>query len=322
MLRTVAIVVIALSSVSSRIAWGQQYPEYEPIVLPSDAPVSTSHFGQDKNAGPVMQSPVSNPVQSKPIRSNPIQDPFPEMIETTRVPEEVVVEPLDSFGYRSPEVFTSDDLHAPGAAPAVPEQVSRCYLSDANQGCQACGTSACQQPGCFHCNAYQRHLGPISRIKAHFQKSHWGYCNYFDERPFGDSVLAAATRQIQRGLEDSMMLYHYDFYPAESEREAELTPRGRTQLQKLLSRMQITSVPIQVQTSRDDTKLDELRRQHVVSELSRFVPGEVGALVVLAPIRHQGDAVEATRTYENLIQSVISRGRTIQVGERATFGGR
>jgi hypothetical protein len=159
-------------------------------------------------------------------------------------------------------------------------------------------------------------------MKANHQRSHWGYCNYFDERPFGESVLTTLTRQIDRGLQDSMMLYHYDFYPAESPRSGELTARGHAQLAKLLHRLQITSVPIQIQLADGDAELDQVRRQTVINAMSTMGVPVAESLVVLGPVRHEGVGIEASQTYQNMLESVISRGRTIRSGESATFGGR
>lgn len=312
-----------------RPASGQVVANREPLVVAAanDAP---SSFGQlpFKPTNPVMATPVVDPLRM--MLSNDVQ--------ASSVGQQAAsggnqLAPLNWVEIATEPVTTP--LHAseteslipaePGFASTLrwPTQTARCYLSDANTGCSLCGeANGCHAPHCIHCNQAPGLAGRLSRAKAHHQRTHWGYAEYFDERPLGDSVLTAMSQQIDLGLKDSMILYHYDFFPMDSSRSAELTPRGRAQLMKFIDRMQTTATQIQVQADDESSELNQSRLQHVVDALAMLGAPTPGDLVVLAPLRHEGKANEANRTYENLIQSIISRGRTIQTGESATFGGR
>src|SRR5262245_39281358 len=68
----------------------------------------------------------------------------------------------------------------------------------------------------------------ITTTKPHLQASHWGYPEYFEERPFGTYVLQAEQMQVTNGLRDQQVLYEYDFNPGD--RSAKLSPRGEYQL--------------------------------------------------------------------------------------------
>jgi len=198
---------------------------------------------------------------------------------------------------------------------------ARCYLSETGPPTNSCNMNApCHSPDCPYC--YCEPKSRLARLKAYMQRTHWGYCNYFDERPLGESVYTTLSSQIHRGLEDSMMLYHYDFYPEGSQNADALTPRGRMQLMKIVERMQDQPAPIRIQIAEGKPALNLDRRQHVVDSLTMIGAGLPDELVVLAPIRHKGNAIEAAATFENQLQSVISRGRTIKTIETSRFGGR
>jgi hypothetical protein len=153
------------------------------------------------------------------------------------------------------------------------------------------------------------------------QKCHWGYCNRFDERPFGDAVFTTLSRQVDRGTMNMMTLYQYDFYPEESARAAELTPLGNRQLLKIVERMQTVPAPIVIQITDDQPALDDQRRQQVVQSLAELGVPTSEEFVVLGTERYGARAVEAAETYQNLMNSIQSRGRTIQATGSARFGG-
>lgn len=173
------------------------------------------------------------------------------------------------------------------------------------------------QPAC-NCPPSRRRA---SLFKSFLQRTHWGYCNYFEERPFGDALLTTMDQQIARGSEDTMMLYYYDFHPRGSRLAANLTYRGNVQLLKMVDRMQYTGAPIQVQITPGDEALNESRRQRVVSALAQLGLAGADQLVVLQWQKHGARADEAVETMENLLESVRSRGRTLRAGESPMFGG-
>ena len=105
----------------------------------------------------------------------------------------------------------------------------------------------------------------VTHTKPWLQATHWGYPEYFDERPFGTDVLQAEQMQIVNGLRDQQVLYDYDFLTGDQ--SDTLSPRGEYQLRKIIKRMEIVPTPIIIQTAITDPKLDEARRQHVLDAL-------------------------------------------------------
>jgi hypothetical protein len=155
-------------------------------------------------------------------------------------------------------------------------------------------------------------LGPLERrwyayTKPRLQACHWGYPEYFVERPFGTQTLQAEQMQIVNGLRDQQVLYDYDFYPGD--RAAELSPRGHYQLRKIIQRMEIVPSPIILQTAIVDPKLDEARKQHVLDALAAAgVPAVPEIVIVDHPALPGLQGVEGTLIYNNLLQQTQQRG--------------
>ncbi len=280
-------------------AWSQEAESRDPVVaVPADVPLNRGASNSPVVVGPV----IGYPVDTRSVPSSEV----PQMIEA--VP--TMIEASSPAIQSGPPFDEIERFHH-----------GRCYVSELGSMTNSCCMSGtCHTPECRYCSPLPQ--GRLARIKAHMQRSHWGYCNYFDERPLGESVYATLSQQIHRGLEDSMMLYHYDFYPEASQRAGELTPRGRTQLMKIIDRMQDHPTAIQIQITENQPNLNQVRRQHVVNALVMMGANVPEQLVVLAPMRHSGSAIEAGQIYENQLQSLILRGRTIQASGSARFGGR
>jgi len=160
----------------------------------------------------------------------------------------------------------------------------------------------------------------ITTTKPHLQASHWGYPEYFEERPFGTDVLQAEQMQIVNGLEDQQVLYNYDF--CQGDRSATLTPRGEYQLRKIVQRMATVSAPIIIQTSIDDPKLDEARRQHVLATLQTAgLPVVPEMVVVDYPPLPGLQGVEGVLIYQNLLGQTQQRGGGFSLGGGDGGGG-
>jgi hypothetical protein len=160
----------------------------------------------------------------------------------------------------------------------------------------------------------------VTTTKPHLQASHWGYPEYFDERPFGTDVLQAEQMQIVNGLEDQQVLYNYDF--CQGDRSATLTPRGEYQLRKIVQRMATVSAPIIIQTSIDDPKLDEARRQHVMATLQTAgLPVVPEMVVVDYPPLPGLQGVEGVLIYQNLLGQTQQRGGGFSLGGGDGGGG-
>jgi hypothetical protein len=158
-------------------------------------------------------------------------------------------------------------------------------------------------------------IGPLHRrwithTKPHLQASHWGYPEYFVERPYGSYVIQAEQMQIVNGLRDQQVLYNYDF--TTDEESPRLTPRGEYQLDKIVQRMQIAPCPIIIQISdvnNPNPELDEERRQSVLEELrKRGVPAADDMVVVGRPPVPGLQGIEAGLIYNNLLGQTEARG--------------
>jgi hypothetical protein len=197
--------------------------------------------------------------------------------------------------------------------------VPRCnYTASAHSsGPPHCGGDNC----CADCGkSCPPSNSPLERCKACKQRLYWGYCNYFDERPFGATVVNAMVRQIHRGAADLLMLYEYDFYPRESDKAGQLTPRGMWQLQKIVGRMQVTPGQIVIQVTDDDLELTRWRREHVLEALAQQGMPASEQLVAFGRQRYGIGADDAVEMAQTLNTSTLRRGRTVSAGEQSGFG--
>jgi hypothetical protein len=180
-----------------------------------------------------------------------------------------------------------------------------------------CGSSHCNGRCCQACSAEDTYW---QQFKARKQACYWGYCQYFDERAFGICVEQAMEGQIRAGIAAQSMLYDYDFYAQDSDRVGQLTPRGRWQLTKIVSRMQSVPGPVLIEIDEDDPALNEARRLSVVAALADTGIANPEQFVLFAQPRFGWTGLEAIETAEALITSARRRGRTVSPGEQSTFG--
>jgi hypothetical protein len=169
-------------------AWSQDEPmgPFEPLViapledLPTGQPPTPPRAPQPATA---LKQPASSPMQT-----------MPELIEVVAEERTAVVGPsgihtssIHSSDFDASGILSSGIMSGP---PPGTSLWSRCYRSEATDAASCCPLdSACHSQTCPHgCPPY-RSRNPLVRMKRCLQESHWGYCNYFDERPFGDSVV-------------------------------------------------------------------------------------------------------------------------------------
>jgi hypothetical protein len=145
------------------------------------------------------------------------------------------------------------------------------------------------------------------RIKPWLQESHWGYPEYFHERPLGAAVQQAMQTQIANGVQSQQVLYHYDFLTGDD--AARLSPRGMYQLAKIIRRMHIVPAPIIVQQSVDHPELDDARRDSVLNAMAEMgVPAVPEMVVIDRPPVPGMSGMESLLIYQNLLQQTLLRG--------------
>jgi hypothetical protein len=167
-------------------------------------------------------------------------------------------------------------------------------------------------PTCTSCAAIRRDLccqaaGPFRRLwhfraKPALQESHWGYCNYFDEKPFGSALRQAIGIQVAQAAPGQMVLYQYDFLASDSPSPAELTDRGREQLARIVQRLAYAPLPVTVEQTPGQPQLDQARRAHVLHLLQHQGVPVAEHSVIIRPVRHGQSSAEAVQIYENMLQ--------------------
>lgn len=196
-------------------------------------------------------------------------------------------------------------VETPEAVPAVAVPAASVPLSPAPNGapCQAGGvcTRGCSRGCGGRLAQYWR-----THCKPCLQASHWGYPEYFYERPFGSRNAEVGLAMIAAGLRDQMVLYDYDFAPGED--AGVLKRRGLLQLEKLTQRMVATGHPIVIEAS-GDAELDALRRENVLAALAAGQFETDPTMVVVGrPGVRALDGVEALPTYQNVLEQTRLRG--------------
>jgi hypothetical protein len=199
--------------------------------------------------------------------------------------------------------------------PAPSSEATACYVPNHMTHC-------CPPP------AYTRWpiIGPLHRrwithTKPHLQATHWGYPEYFEERPYGSYVLQAEQMQIFNGLRDQQVLYNYDFVVG----TAELKPRGEYELQKIIRRMQTVPCAIIVQTTdvnNPNPELDEARRQAVLEVLRKSgVPATDDLVVTDRPPVPGLQGSEGIMVYGNMLLQTQERGGGFDFDPSGDTGG-
>jgi len=139
-------------------------------------------------------------------------------------------------------------------------------------------------------------------LKPCLQYSHWGYCDQFEEIPFGDRLRAHQQAQVCSGWAARLWLYRYDF----CDDGAGLNAAGHKRLTELAREFPVWSHHVLViETTPGKSQLDAARREHVAKLLEGAgVPAQVviGVPTVSAPF---GDE---TRDWNTLFLRQVRSG--------------
>lgn len=172
---------------------------------------------------------------------------------------------------------------------------------------------ACPAP----CQPHARWLGWWQNgLKPWLQYSHWGYCDQFEEVPFGARVQAAQRAQICSGWAARLWLYRYDF----CDDGAGLNAAGHKRLTELAREFPVWSHhALVIESTPGKPQLDAARREHVANLLDGAgVPAQVviGVPTVSAPF---GDE---TREWNTLfLRQVRSGGGQMGGSSRGAMSG-
>ena len=102
------------------------------------------------------------------------------------------------------------------------------------------------------------------RFKPHMQFTHWGYPEYFEEKPFGTAVRSHQQMQISKGWAARSVLYQYDFRDG----DVMLNPRGERRLRELLTEFpRWAQHPLMIEATPQYPQLASTRRDHVAQLL-------------------------------------------------------
>ncbi len=112
-----------------------------------------------------------------------------------------------------------------------------------------------------------------NRLKPSLQYSHWGYCDQFEETPFGAQVRAHQRAQICSGWAARLWLYRYDF----CDDGAGLNAAGHQRLTELAREFPVWSHhALAIESTSGKPQLDAARREHVARLLEESgVPAQV-----------------------------------------------
>ncbi len=139
-------------------------------------------------------------------------------------------------------------------------------------------------------------------LKPCLQYSHWGYCDQFEEVPFGARVRAHQQAQICSGWAARLWLYRYDF----CDDGAGLNAAGHKRLTELAREFPVWSQhALIIESTPGKPQLDAARREHVAKLLEGAgTPAQVviGVPTISAPF---GDE---TREWNTLFMKQVRSG--------------
>jgi hypothetical protein len=172
---------------------------------------------------------------------------------------------------------------------------------------------ALQDNGTFDCNVIQRRSALSRwwhyRAKPHMQYSHWGYPEFFAERPLGSSVRAHECTQIAVGIRERLVLYRYDFH----EDSTMLNRQGQQRLNDLAAAFPYWAPDrLVIEATPDDPLLAIARRNHVMHLLE---VSDVSARVeVDEPRNRMVQGEEAILIHQHFLRQVQSGSPATQTG--------
>jgi len=211
--------------------------------------------------------------------------------------------------------------------PAVAEEhVAETTTIHEEHAPQHVGGCVGQQDGCCHGHACGRRRPTLqdrwhSHIKPCLQATHWGYPEYFEERPFGTLVCRHMGTQIANGRADRLVLYHYDFGDGILQDPSELNAHGDWRLCRMAAALQDDVCPIVIECTPGGAELDAARRSHVLAALRNRgldVPEE--SVVVGTPPARGMSGDEAYEIYQGLLMRTRAGGHRFQGMSTFSYG--
>lgn len=183
-------------------------------------------------------------------------------------------------------------------------------------------------PTCTSCADHTGCNDPLSRlwnhrVKPFLQETHWGYCEHFDDKPFGASLRQGIGTQIAEGRRSQMVLYQFDFRISDGASAAELNDRGHAELDRMVHMMGVCPSPIVIEYTPGAPHLDAQRQAFVRHELQRRGVPATGDHVLVGRVERGLMGVEAIQIYNNLLRQTQMRGAgmtTESGGEAPTMG--
>lgn len=198
---------------------------------------------------------------------------------------------------------TSHPPYAPVPETVIPYQ-PEAVATNCGQ-CQQCQQGGqCENPllcrgDCYH---------PIRNLYHHYKRALLGDPDLFCERRFGTYVDGVFNSQIAAGTAQRMVLFQYDFYDGKNgDPIAKLKPRGHRELIRIGNLVMSTGMPMVIEASDNNPRLDEQRREYVLAKLREFgyeIPSETvviadptapGLSGVEADLQRRGMLLQATR---------------------------
>ncbi len=158
-------------------------------------------------------------------------------------------------------------------------------------------------PDCYYghaCPSCRR--GRVGRVKACLQWSHWGYANWFCEKPLGACLYAHVNTQIGNAMTARTVLYRYDFHDGILSDASRLNQLGRKRLKEMVWMLQNNVYPIVIEHTPEKPGLAAARRSHVLASLDRLnFPVPQDWVVVGDPEAYGLSGEEAFLTYEKML---------------------
>jgi hypothetical protein len=193
----------------------------------------------------------------------------------------------------------------PAAAP-VPDECDCARQSE-------CAKSECDYRGrrVFHAVRHRWNY----HIKPGLQDSHWGYHEYFHERPFGHFSRAFMQAEVRNAAIQQLVLFQYDFNNDDNQEDHLLNEIGEAQLSKIAGQAMQLGQPVVIQRSRRGSEFDEQRRKHVATRLAELEVPELMVVVRRVPIAGLGAPGEqafpgqtpSNSIYQNRLQQTIEQ---------------
>ncbi|WP_165252720.1 hypothetical protein [Paludisphaera soli] len=137
-----------------------------------------------------------------------------------------------------------------------------------------------------------------------------GYPEDFKPRPLGSSVYAMGRTMTANGAEARLALYDYDFVQG----SAELSERGRDQLELLAAQLAASPYPLIVERTPGDPALAGARRRAVLDVLTAAsFPIEEGRVLVGQPIPFGMSGVNAQIISANILNRTQQYGPPVPI---------